>query len=106
LAASPRTFRAHHTAVLRANCKNAVWLCPVYKVTFVRTNSVPVDIRAELRLRLLEVAATLASIPDHHIVWESLHDGEVQINVRGWQFFYRVDRKDKRVTVVRALPGG
>ena len=91
---------------LRGYCKNAVWLYPVYKVTFARTNGVPVDIRAELRLRLLEVATTLASIPDDHSVWDSLHDDEVQINVRGWQFFYRVDRKSKRVTVVRALPRG
>ena len=78
----------------------------MYKVTFARTNAVPVDIRAELRLRLHEVATTLAGIPDHHSVWDSLHDDEVQINVRGWQFFYRVDRKSKRVTVVRALPRG
>jgi len=77
-------------------------LSPVYQVTFAQTNEVPVEVRAELRLRLQEVAQTLADVPADHIVWESMQDSEVQIDVRGWQFFYRVERSPARITVIRA----
>jgi len=76
----------------------------VYQVTFAQANEVPVEVRAELRLRLQEVARTLANVPADHIVWESMQDSEVQIDVRGWQFFYRVERSPERITVIRARP--
>jgi len=64
----------------------------------------PAEIRAELRLRLYEVATTLAHMPADHSVWESMEDSEVQIDVRGWQFFYRVDPTARRITVLRGGP--
>jgi hypothetical protein len=76
----------------------------VYKVMFAETNAIPVDIRAELCLRLDEIATTLANVPPEHIVWASMEDSEAHIDVRGWHFSYRVERGAKRITVVRALP--
>ena len=64
----------------------------------------PAEIRAELQLRLYEVATTLANMPADHSVWESMEDSEVQIDVRGWQFFYRVDPTGLRITVLRGGP--
>jgi hypothetical protein len=75
----------------------------VYSVRLAHKTAVPDEIRAELRLRLHEITTTLANVPADHIVWESMRDSEVRIDVRGWHFFYRVDRKAQRVTVVRAL---
>jgi len=85
-------------------CKILVDLLLVYKVTLAQTNPMPAEIRAELRLRLYEVATTLADMPADHGVWESMEDSEVQIDVRGWQFFYRVDPTARRITVLRGGP--
>lgn len=85
-------------------CKILVDLLLVYKVSLAQTNPMPAEIRAELRLRLYEVATTLADMPADHGVWESMEDSEVQIDVRGWQFFYRVDPTARRITVLRGGP--
>ncbi|HYS10016.1 MAG TPA: hypothetical protein VEP66_14840 [Myxococcales bacterium] len=76
----------------------------MYKVMFAKIGVVPMEIRGELRLRLDEVAKSLADVPPDHGVWESVRDDEVQIDVRGWQFFYRVERDAQLLTVVRAVP--
>ena len=77
----------------------------VFKVAFTAEFGAPDEIRAELRLRLHELASTLASIPaHHHSVWSSLVNSDLRLDVRGWQFLYRVDPTARRITVLRGGP--
>jgi hypothetical protein len=77
----------------------------VFKVALTAEFGAPDDIRAELLLRMGELASTLASIPaHHHSVWSSLVDSELRLDVRGWKFLYRVDPAARRITVHRGGP--
>jgi len=77
----------------------------VFKVTFTEGFAAPIDVRAELHLKLYEIASTIGSIPaHHHSAWSSLSESEARLDVRGWQFVYRVDPKDRRIIVLGGSP--
>jgi len=77
----------------------------VFKVAFAEGFGAPAEIRAELVLRLYEISSTIESIPAHRrSAWFSLGDSDVRVDVRGWQFFYRVDPQARLITVLRGSP--
>lgn len=77
----------------------------VFQVALTAEFGAPDEVRDELRLRLHELASTLASIPaHHHSVWSSLVYSEMRLDVGGWQFLYRVDPSARRITVLRGVP--
>src|SRR2546426_4733563 len=77
----------------------------VFKGALTAESAAPDEFRAELLLRLGELASTLASIPaHHHSVWSSPVDSDLRLDVRGWQFLYRVDPPARRITVHRGGP--
>ena len=73
----------------------------MYFVGLRDVGDAPVDIQAELQARLREVAATVASIPQDHTFWAKVQNHDLQIDISGWRFFYRVDQAAQRLEVVR-----
>jgi len=76
----------------------------MYRVALPDIGSAPADVKAELRLRLQEIALTVASIPREHSFWSTTANHDLQIDVRGWRFFYRVNATDRQIDVLRGTP--
>jgi len=61
---------------------------------------VPADTRVRLLKMLEEVAASVGEIPPVSVVWGSLEDAPLQLDLHGWRFIYRVSRDQGRVVVL------
>jgi len=71
----------------------------VFSVRFDHADGVPLEIRAEARLRLHKLAGVFGIIPpDHQPMWESMKDG-ASIDVHGWQVMFCVDPAARNITV-------
>ena len=64
----------------------------------------PLELEAELRSRMQEIATTVAAIPRDHTFWAKTSERELQVDVGGWRFFYRVHPETHRIDVVRGKP--
>jgi hypothetical protein len=80
------------------------YVAGVYRVALPDIRTAPDDVKAELRLRLQEIALTVASIPREHSFWSKAANHDLQIDVAGWRFFYRVNATDRQIDVVRGVP--
>ena len=76
----------------------------MYHVALSEIPGAPVEIRAELRRRMQEIANTVDSIPRDHTFWSKTADHELRLDLGGWRFFYRVDAARHTVDVVRGIP--
>jgi hypothetical protein len=74
----------------------------MYHVAFTDVSGAPLEIRAELRMRMQQIATTVDSIPRDHSFWSKAAEHELQVDVRGWRFFYRVDQATYTLDVLRA----
>ena len=63
---------------------------------------VPPEVRDQLRSRLEEIARTLASLPAGSVVWDSLYESGMLLEVGGWRFQYRIDREKQQMIVQAA----
>ncbi len=71
----------------------------MFNVRFEHADGIPLEIRAEARLRLHKLAGVFEIIPaDHQPMWESMKDGAT-IDVRGWQVMFCVDPAGRNITV-------
>jgi hypothetical protein len=78
----------------------------VFSIRFEGAADVPLEIRAEARLRLHKLAGVFGIVPpDHHPMWEEMKDG-ASIDVRGWQVMFSVDPAARNITVtdIRGRP--
>ena len=72
-------------------------------ITFAKTlDRVPPEVRDQLRSRLEEIARTLASLPAGSVVWDSLYESGMLLEVGGWRFQYRIDREKQQMIVQAA----
>jgi len=63
---------------------------------------VPPEVRDQLRSRLEETARNLASLPAGSVVWDSLYESGMLLEVGGWRFQYRIDREKQQMIVQAA----
>ena len=61
----------------------------------------PVDVREEAQARFDEIAAGVEGIAADSPFWRSADVSRLCLMVRGWSFFYTLDRRTLRVTEVR-----
>ncbi len=78
----------------------------MYFVALTDVADAPLEVRAELERRMEEIATTVASIPRDHSFWEKAFDRELQVDVKGWRFFYRVDAATHKIDVIKGRPLG
>jgi hypothetical protein len=62
----------------------------------------PADLLARAREILLGIAHSLQEIPARSALWRAMGAGNAELNLAGWRFEYRVDRRDRRILVVDA----
>jgi hypothetical protein len=60
------------------------------------------DLLARARQVLLGIADSLQGIPPNSALWREMGAGNAELNLAGWRFEYRVDRRDRRILVVDA----
>ena len=74
-----------------------------YSVIFdASMDAVPADVNAGLRHSLADIGAVLETVPDWSAFWLSMRDSELQVDVKGWRFRYRVDPSRRELRVVQA----
>lgn len=64
---------------------------------------VPSEVKAKLRARLGEVGTGLESLPADGILWDSIVQSEMRIDIGDWRFIYTVDRENNQLAVTKAL---
>ena len=70
----------------------------------VPVQTLPAEVDVALRHQVQEIAASLGGIPvDAKALWESLEMGGLLLDVKGWRFSYRVDRKGNLLIVDQAM---
>jgi hypothetical protein len=62
----------------------------------------PADLLARAHEVLLDIAHSLRGIPAKSALWREMDAGNAELNLAGWRFEYRVDRRDRRILVVDA----
>jgi hypothetical protein len=62
----------------------------------------PPDLLARAHEVLLGIANSLKGIPATSALWREMGAGNAELNLAGWRFEYRVDRRDRRILVVDA----
>lgn len=77
---------------------------PGFRLSFPnRFDDVPAKIKAGLRTSLEEVAASLASLPEDGLIWDSMAQSEMRLDLGEWRFIYTVDRQNELLVVKKAL---
>jgi hypothetical protein len=66
----------------------------------------PADLLARAHEVLLGIASSLQGIPARSALWREMDAGNAELNLAGWRFEYRVDRRDRRILVVDAQRAG
>jgi mRNA-degrading endonuclease RelE of RelBE toxin-antitoxin system len=69
----------------------------------LRLDDVPAKIKSRLRASLEEVAASLASLPEDGLIWDSMSQSQMRLDIGDWRFIYKVDRENERLIVAEAL---
>jgi hypothetical protein len=62
----------------------------------------PADLLARAHEVLVGIANSLQGIPARSALWREMGAGNAELNLAGWRFEYRVDRRDRRILVVDA----
>ena len=77
---------------------------PGFVVTFsmLFPKDVPADVKASLRSRLEEVGEGLESLPDDGMLWDSINQSEMRLDIGEWRFIYSVDREHMQLSVTKA----
>jgi predicted TIM-barrel fold metal-dependent hydrolase len=60
----------------------------------------PADLLARAHEVLLGIASSLQGIPARRALWREMRTGIAELNLAGWRFEYRVDRRERRILVV------
>ena len=66
----------------------------------------PADLLARAHEVLVGIANSLQGIPAQSALWRKMGAGNAELNLAGWRFEYRVDRRDRRILVVDAQRAG
>ena len=51
---------------------------------------------------LVGIADSLKAIPARSALWCAMRAGNAELNLAGWRFEYRIERRDRRIVVVDA----
>jgi hypothetical protein len=73
-----------------------------YSVHFEEHVNVPAELRARAFELLVEIAASMETISQSSAFWSAANAGNAELNLRGWQFEYRIHHRDRRILVVGA----
>ncbi len=63
---------------------------------------VPAKVKAHLRASLEEVAESLASLPKDDLIWASMAQSDMHLDIGDWRFVYAVDREQELLVVGKA----
>jgi hypothetical protein len=74
----------------------------LFSVHFSASLDVPAEVRVRAHEVLLDVAESLADIPESSAFWSVMNDGNAELNLGRWRLEYRVDRGDRRILVTDA----
>ena len=78
-----------------------------FSVHFVDSvREAPADLLARAHEVLVGIASSLQGIPARSALWREMGAGNAELNLAGWRFEYRVDRRDRRILVVDAQRAG
>ena len=89
---NPRSARS--ASVVRAFGKT-------YKIQFADSvQETPADLLARAHEVLVGIANSLQGIPAGSALWSEMRAGIAELNLAGWRFEYRVDRRGRRILVV------
>ena len=62
----------------------------------------PSELRTRVFEILVEISATLESIPASSAFWSAVNTGNAELNLGGWKFEYSIRRRDRRILVTEA----
>jgi hypothetical protein len=64
---------------------------------------VPAATREELTTQLQEISRSLPAIHSASPFWDSMRRSGLRLEIRGWEFGYRLDEQAERVVILYAV---